>query len=177
MRDWRWREEDVGPDHAHDWAVVVRGCLGRAIGWSFVAGAVLGGAYVAVQAPFRFPPGGQTNSLAALQMWGPMGVVQGAIAGLAVGTSSGFTFAALMLARGVIHRYRFFLHAVGAGIAMFGVWARRQVMGLPYPLMAAGPIDLLLGLAMSGLGGWWVSDRVARWYLTEIFGQQQTVAD
>jgi hypothetical protein len=170
---WRWLEEEVAPDLAHDRMAVVRGCLFRAIGWALAAGGVLGGGYVAIQLPFRLQgglPGGTSLGFLVL------GMVQGAGTGLAVGVASGLAFAALTLAAGAaLHArsYRLLLGAVGAGIAVLATWAGRQALGWPYPLLAAGPADLLLGLALAGLGGWWVGDRVARWYVAGMAGAEQ----
>jgi hypothetical protein len=170
---WCWLEEEAAPDLAHDRAAVVRGCLVRAIGWAIAAGGVLGGGYVALQLPLRPQglPGGTPLVFLVL------GMAQGAGAGLAVGAASGLAFAALTLAAGAALRargYRPLLGAVGAGIAVLATWAGRQALGWPYPLLAAGPADLLLGLALAGLDGGWVGDRVARWYVAGMAGAEQT---
>ncbi|MCC6627468.1 MAG: hypothetical protein IT340_08720 [Chloroflexi bacterium] len=127
---------------------------------------MLGGAYVVAQLPFRLPglPGGTPSVFLAL------GVAQGAGLGVVVGAASGLAFAALTLAGAATFgasRYRLLLGSVGMGIAVFATWAGRVSVGLPFPLLAAGPADILLGLTLAGLGGWWVGDRVARWYLAE----------
>jgi hypothetical protein len=65
------------------------------------------------------------------------------------------------------------VHSPTAVIAVLGVWGGRQLIGLPYPLLAGGAGDHIIGLAGACLGGWWVGDRVARWYIAETAGWNQ----
>jgi hypothetical protein len=166
MRALRWREEDLDPPPATSPLDLIRGCLQRAVGWSILAGIVLGGGYVAVQLPFR--PYGLPGGTPLVFLF--LGTAQGFAAGLAVGVMCGIVFAVPVLAVGAPHRvrgYRPLLGLAGAGIAALYVWTMRLTTGWPYPYLASGPGDHLLGVLLAGLGGWWVGDRVARWRIRE----------
>lgn len=173
---WGWREEEVVPDLTGAPLEVLRGCVLRAIGWSALAGVILGAGHVALTvallAVTHFPnrlalPGGEVRFFVLF------GALQGAIAGLAVGVANGLVLGAVMLGRIVprcrARRYRRLLGLVGATTTLLGLWGGRLLLGMP-TLMGAGPAETAIGMVLAGLGGWWVGDRVARWYIGETIG-------
>jgi hypothetical protein len=177
MHDLRYREEEVEPGLMNDPLGLLRGCLLRAIGWSVLAGTVLGAGATILMAVRGYSVGVLTTSASWVGGMTIIGAAQGAILGLVVGVASGLAIAAVTLVDVVTRRrvrwYRHLVGAVGAVVTVLGVWGGRQFFGVPFPLLVAGPGELVLGLALAGLGGWWVGDRVARWCIAETAGWDQ----
>lgn len=167
MDDWRWREKEVEPDNP---LALLRGCLLRTIGWLTLAGLLLGTGYIAVMALLRLSAGSRLPG-GTLGYFIGAGMLQGAITGLVAGITTALALAAPVLISNAlgrpIRRSRLLFGTIGAICTVLVVWGGQRLFGVPYPLLAAGPGDVTLGLALAGLGGWWVGDRVARWYLSE----------
>ena len=47
------------------------------------------------------------------------------------------------------------------------------LLPVPGEFRAAGYASTILTLLTAGLGGWWVGNRVASWYITETLGWDQ----
>ncbi|MCC6627172.1 MAG: hypothetical protein IT340_07185 [Chloroflexi bacterium] len=177
MGDWLRRETEGGPDGAPGLPALMRGCALRAISWSIVAGSVLGACYVVlVVALFALPwdaPGSVMTStvrLTGVLPFLPIGTVQGAIVGLVVGLANGCALAMAvrwLVRRRPIRQHGRLLRVVATATSILGLWVGRPVLGVPTLLTTTGAGAIVLGLALTGLGGWWVGDRVARWYLSE----------
>ena len=170
MIDWRWHEEEVGPDLTSDPLALLRGCILRAIGWSVVVGVLVGVGYVVLPI-FRYASAGSLiTSVDIVGMMGA-GAVPGAIIGLMVGIANGLVLAVVTLISFVRLRcYRAFFGIVSTVTTLLSLWVDRLVLGVPYVVPAAGPGHVIVALVLAGLGGWWVGDRLAQWYVTATLG-------
>lgn len=178
MGDWRRHEEETGRDLPHDPLALLRQCIPRAVGWSTLAGLLVGAGYVALPI-FQYSSAKELiasgdNWMTAIVV---LGAGPGAIIGLVVGIANGLVLTAVILVSSVRHWrtrwYRRLLGAVGAVTTLLGLWGERQLFGVPYLLPAAGPSHVIVALVLAGLGGWWVGTRLARWYITETLSWDQ----
>jgi hypothetical protein len=176
LADWRYHEEEVGLGPATAPLEMLRACLLRATAWSVLVGALLGAGYITVMAVLRLSSGSRLPG-GTLDFFVFASVLQGAITGLTVGVVGGLNMAMMALVSVAVRRqnrwYGPVWGIIGVVIAVLGAWGGRQMVGLPYPLLAAGSGDVIFGLTLAGLGGWWVGARVARWYVAETDGWER----
>jgi hypothetical protein len=174
--DWRWREEEVEPDLAHDPLDLLRGCLLRASGWSAVVGLLLGASASVLSAMRGYSAGVLISATPWVWNMAILGAAQGAVIGLALGALTGVALAAATLVGGMpsrpARRQRRVLGGIAAAIGVGGLGGWLWLVAASGSPLRPGLGDTLLGLAVAGLGGWWVGTRVARW-LAETGGREQ----
>lgn len=151
MRESRWHEEETEPGVTADRLALLRDCLLRTIGWSVLAGALLGVGYIL---PLIIPYSDSRNlTPSGIDIWlraiVSLGAGSGAIIGLIVGFGTGLVLATVLLFLPGRHRrtrwYPPLLGAVGTMASLLGLWGERHLLGVPYLLPAAGPSHVAVG--------------------------------